>query len=183
LIVSESDCVAPPNAALIFAVVEVLTVFVTITNKAVVSPAAIFTEGGITIAEALELESITTTPPAGAASVSVTIPNPGSPPFSLAGDTETAFSPMILRVSEFVTPRKTPLMPALAVTFPALVVIGNVADEPPAGTVTLAGTIASGLLEDSAITNPPAGATPKNETVPVAGLPPATESGLTVRVL
>lgn len=56
----------------------------------------------------------------------------------------------------------------------ALVVTLNVALVPPAGTVTLAGAFAAGLLLESATCAPPAGAGPSSTTVPVTGLPPAT---------
>ena len=50
----------------------------------------------------------------------------------------------------------------------------------PAGTVTLAGTLAAGLLEPSVTMTPaePAGA--ESVTVPVAEVPPVTVEGLTV---
>jgi hypothetical protein len=49
----------------------------------------------------------------------------------------------------------------------------------PAGTVTLAGTVATdGLLLDSVTTLPPDGAAPVNVTVPCAAVPPVTLVGL-----
>lgn len=51
----------------------------------------------------------------------------------------------------------------------------------PAGTVTLAGTLAvPGLLLESMIWAPPAGAGPLSFTVPVEELPPVTLEGLSV---
>jgi hypothetical protein len=62
------------------------------------------------------------------------------------------------------------------------VVIENVAVVEPAGTVTLAGTVATEVrLLESVTTIPPAGAGPVNVTVPVDGLPPCTLLGLRVR--
>jgi hypothetical protein len=49
---------------------------------------------------------------------------------------------------------------------------------PPAGTVTLAGTVAAALLLDSVTAAPPDGAGALNVTVPVEGLPPPTLAGL-----
>ena len=52
---------------------------------------------------------------------------------------------------------------------------------PPAGTVTLAGTVAAAvLLLESVTCAPPAGAGAFSVTVPVEGLPPVTLVGLTV---
>ena len=53
---------------------------------------------------------------------------------------------------------------------------------PPAGTVTLAGTIATpALLLDKATAAPPLGAGALNVTVPVGEFPPVTLEGLNVR--
>ena len=61
------------------------------------------------------------------------------------------------------------------------VVTMNVAELPPAGTVTLAGTPATeGLLLDSATTVPPAGAAPLRVTAPVEELPALTVEGESV---
>jgi len=60
----------------------------------------------------------------------------------------------------------------------AVVVIGKVALVAPAGTVTLAGTVATAVSPlDSAIVDPPVGAAPLRVTVPVEELPPATLAG------
>ena len=48
----------------------------------------------------------------------------------------------------------------------------------PAATVTLAGTVAEALLLDRATEMPPVGAVAFRVTVPVEGLPPVTEVGL-----
>ena len=64
----------------------------------------------------------------------------------------------------------------------AVVVTGKVALVVPAATVTLAGTCAEPLLEESATTAPPAGAGTLKVTVPVEELPPITVFGLNVKV-
>jgi len=62
-----------------------------------------------------------------------------------------------------------------------LVVTVNVLDVVPAATVTLAGTVASDVLDEASVTMaPPAGAAAVSVTVPVDGLPPATLVGLNV---
>ena len=48
----------------------------------------------------------------------------------------------------------------------------------PAGTVTLEGTTAAGLLLESVTCAPPAGAGAFSVTVPAEGLPPVTLAGL-----
>jgi hypothetical protein len=62
-----------------------------------------------------------------------------------------------------------------------LVVIGNVADSEPAGTVILGGTVALEVsLLARATTVPPVGATPFRVTVPVDPYPPVTDAGVIV---
>ena len=60
----------------------------------------------------------------------------------------------------------------------ALVLRLKLALVPPAGTVTLEGTVAAGLLLESATCAPPAGAGAFSVTVPVEELPPVTLAGL-----
>jgi len=65
-----------------------------------------------------------------------------------------------------------------------LVVTGKAAVVAPAGTVTVAGTWAAAVLLDvNATAAPPAGAGPLSVTVPVEGLPPTTEVGISVTEL
>src|SRR5690349_18704880 len=53
----------------------------------------------------------------------------------------------------------------------------NIADELPAATVTLAGTVTDGLSSASVITAPPDGAGALNVTVPVEEFPPTRAVG------
>ena len=63
-----------------------------------------------------------------------------------------------------------------------LVLTGKVAVVPPAGTVTLAGTLATpGLVLESDTTVPPLGAGALSVAVPVEELPPVTLDGLRLR--
>jgi hypothetical protein len=74
-------------------------------------------------------------------------------------------------------------MAAEVVAFTIEVVIVNGADLEPAGTRTLAGTVAAALLLDSVTTRPPAAAMPVSVTVPVDNVPALTDAGLRVSVL
>lgn len=62
----------------------------------------------------------------------------------------------------------------------ALVVTVNVVDVLPAGTVTLAGTVAAGFPLESVTTAPPLGAAALSVTVPVELVPPVTLVGFSV---
>jgi hypothetical protein len=62
----------------------------------------------------------------------------------------------------------------------AVVVTLNVADVAPAATVTVEETAAAESLLESPTTDPPAGAGPVRETVPVELLPPTTLVGETL---
>ena len=69
-------------------------------------------------------------------------------------------------------------MTAFVVVATGVVVMENVVDVLPAGTVTLAGTAAADVLLLERVTaTPPAGAAPLRVTVPVEGLPPVTLVG------
>lgn len=59
----------------------------------------------------------------------------------------------------------------------------NGAVEAPAAIVTVAGTEPAALFDESAMTNPPAGATPLIVTVPEDEVPPITDVGLNVTVV
>ena len=72
----------------------------------------------------------------------------------------------------------------VAVVFdPTLTVLTvNVIEVFPAGTVTVAGTLASTDSLASVTTTPAAGAAPERVTVPVEFLPPASDVGLSFRL-
>jgi hypothetical protein len=62
-----------------------------------------------------------------------------------------------------------------------VVVIVNVAEIPPEGILTLAGTVADGSALESVTTAPAPGALPFKVTVPFEVSPPVTLAGLTVK--
>ena len=64
-----------------------------------------------------------------------------------------------------------------------LVEMVTVAEEAPAGIVTVVGMVAAALLEARLIVSPLAGATPSSVTVPVAVVPAGTALGATVKPL
>lgn len=153
--------------------------FVVVTVKfAVVLPAGTVTLAG-TVADALLLDNATATS-AGAAPFSVTVPVVDVPPATAAGLSATDASAAGLIVSDAVIFEK--LYPAVITAFvavlTALVVTVKAAVELPAGTVTLAATVANELLLDNATEMPPAGATAVRNTVPVDEVPPPTMPGL-----
>jgi len=63
-----------------------------------------------------------------------------------------------------------------------VVAMGKVVEEEPAGTVTVAGTVAADALDVRLTATPHVGAGPLSVTVPVAGWPPVTREGDTERL-
>ncbi len=86
--------------------VEVPTALVVTVNVALVLPPATVTLAGTVAAEVLLLDSDTTTPPAGAALPSVTVPWDGLPPTTLVGLSVTVLNAGGVTVSDalWVTP-------------------------------------------------------------------------------
>ena len=86
-----------------------------------------------------------------------------------------------VKVAVLVAPPNAPLIVTGVDALTAVVAIVNVALVAPAGTVTLAGTVAAPvLLLESDTAAPPLGAALFNVAVPVELLPPTTLAGLTV---
>lgn len=175
-----------PALAVIVTGVDAATALVPIANVAVVAPCATVTFAGAVATDGLLLESDTTTPPEGAADVSVTVPCDPFPPTTDAGLTDTADSAagggtgVTVNVAVRVTvPAFAVIVTGVDVVTP-LVPIANAAVVEPCVTVTLAGTVATAvLLLESDTVNPPAGAPAVSVTVPCDPFPPTTEDGLT----
>jgi len=158
-------------------------------KRALVAPAGTVTVLG-TLARLELLRSCTTTPPAGAGPLRVTVPVAVLPPQTEVGlivsDWSVTFDEGGLTVRFAV--RETPPAEAVIVTLVALetafVLTVKFALVAPAGTVTVLGTAATlGLLLLRFTTKPPDGAGAVRVTVPVLLLPPTTLVGFRLRLL
>jgi len=184
--VSPAVLATPPRAAVIVTVVEDVTERVVTVNAALVEPATTVTLAGTVATLVLLLESVTTAPPEGAGPLRVTVPCDDTPPVTLVGlrasdDSVPAPAEPGFTVSVAKRPVPKPaLMLTDVTTVTADVLIGNVALVAPAATATSSGTLAAGLLLDSATTAPPVGAGLLKVTVPVAPAPAVTLVGLRV---
>lgn len=162
----------------------------TTVNDALLAPAGTVTLTGTVAAAVLPLVSETTTPPVGAAALSVTVPVLFDPSTTVSG---FKLRPVSVGLDEApgVTvsdvERDTPPAVAEIVTelvwVTDVVVTVNVVLVEPAGTVTLAGTDATApLLLARPTLCPPDGALDASVTVPVDDSPPVTLSGLRARL-
>ena len=128
------------------------------------------------------LESATTAPPAGAAVFRVTVAVAESPPSKLLGATLSALAIVAgptRNQADLVAPSTdAEMLKAVHPLADGLVDTTKVALVAPAGTVTLAGTIAAvGFSLASITVTPPAGAGVARVTVPVDALPETTMLG------
>jgi hypothetical protein len=154
----------------------------------VVEPAGTVTVAGTVPAAALSTERFTTNPPTGAALPRVTVPVEVNPPTTEVGLSVSAVSTGGLTVSvavagAFEEPVPTAEIVSFFVAATAVVVMVNVVDVAPAGTVTVVGGTAEGSLEVTVIPRPPVGAGPLMVTVPVVEVAPSTVVGFNVRPL
>ncbi|MDA1325205.1 MAG: hypothetical protein O3C34_10690 [Proteobacteria bacterium] len=189
LTVTVADRVTPPLAPEIVAVVVAVTEVVPSVKVRLVVPAATVRLAG-TVTAAVLLESVTTDPPLGATELKVTVRVKGSPPTTLVGFTDSAASvgvgtsPGLISKSavgpgELAPSTREPRV-KLNVLVTGAVVIAKLALVAPAGTVTLAGTVAGAVGGGGwrvMIVAPLCAAL--RVTVPVAELPPTTLVGLT----
>jgi len=157
-------------------------------KRALVAPAGTVTVLG-TLARLELLRNCTTTPPAGAGPLRVTVPVAVLPPQTEVGLIVSDWSVTLgAGLTVRVAVRETPPAEAVIVTLVALetarVETVKVALVVPAGTVTVLGTVATlGLLLLRFTTNPPDGAGAVRVTVPVLLLPPTTLVGFRLRLL
>lgn len=181
LIVKFAEAVVPEKVAVTVASVLVATGVVGIEKVAEVAPAGTVTDAGTFAADEL-LDSVTTTPPAGAACGSVTVPFEVPPPTKEFG---IITSDLVDTVTLMFVLRRIPLLEPLIVTVRVsetlFVTTLNVAELDPAGTVMLLTTEATdGTLLERPTTAPPDGAADVRVTVPVAELEPGTVVGFTL---
>lgn len=175
---------------MIVTAVEALTALVEMLNTAVVDPGETVTVAGTAATPVLLLESETAAPAAGAAADRVTTPCEPEPPLTVSGLVTSrctvgrgggAPATVTVSVPVLVAPFKVAVMTTAVLAVTADVVMVNVPVNPPAGSVTLAGTLATaGLLLESAITVV-CGAAVLTITVPLEALPPSTLVGLMSR--
>jgi len=166
--------------------VDVLTGFARIAKVAEDAPAGTETVDGRE-ALAFDVESATTRPPLGAASLSVTVPVADRPDTMVFGLMASPVSAGGVTVTATVF--ETPEYDAIKVTLeglvvPELAITAKVAEVEPCDTVTLAGTETTPELElESETRTPPAGAGAERVTVPRPDWPGVRLDGLTAKLL
>jgi len=149
---------------------------VVILKLADVDPAVITTLAGTEAFDGLLLIIVTTTPPAGAGPVRLTVPTDVEPPaitegVSVTDERITVIAGFTVMIVDLFTPEKLAVMLPAVGEATASELIVKFADVRFTGIVTDAATIAAGLALERATAAPPAGAGPVSVTVPVAGCP------------
>src|SRR5215210_6423575 len=174
--------VTPNHRAVIVTVVVVDTGDVVTGKKPFAWPPLTTSSDGTWTTAGLLLESWTTRP--SVVALNVIVPVAGLPPLSADGVTDTAVSDGPAGVAAFtwrLADRGVLPVQAVIVTFDggaaAFVATGNVADVAPAGTVTVAGTVATEVSLLNTWTVVGDGSAKASETVPCEDAPSRTESG------
>ena len=142
-----------PSVAVIVADAEVATVLVVTVNVPLELPAATVTFAGTVATGVLLLDSVTIAPPDGAGPLRVTVPWDELPPVTVAGDSDsvdTDGAPVEPGVTVSTVPHvvfSSAHSFACVVDDTLVVPTVNVAVVAPAGTVTVAGTVAGDIDE------------------------------------
>jgi len=167
-----------PIVAVMVADALAVTAVVAMLNVPVVEPEATVTEAG-TVALVLFEASVTVVPPVGAAVLIVTVPVLAVPPTTELGLTPTVTPTpgVTVKMAVEAVPCSEALIVDGVLVDTSTVVTVTVEVVLPAGTVTLAGIVATALLEDRLTNCPPVGAGPLNVIVAVEEEPPLTELG------
>jgi len=110
----------------------------------------------------------------------LTVPVELLPPLTLDGlsVTDRSAGGLTVTVACSETPLRLPVIVTPTCAATAVVLIVKVAEDLPAGMVTVAGTVAAFEPLESFTTSPPEGAGPLSVAVPVEGVPPVTVAGL-----
>lgn len=171
-----------PVVAVSVTVTDVVTAVVGIEKPTVLVPSGMITlSGGETLES--ELDSVTTTPPAGAVPDILTRPESVFPPCNVVLDVTNAETTGARRrtVPTLLTAPVVAVMLTFVSATIGTVVTGKDTFVAPAGTTTNAGTPAiPGDALTSETDKPPSGACPVNVTLPVIGAPPVALTGLNV---
>ena len=178
VMVSVAVCFTEPTVAVTTADVVVETAEVETVNVAVFCPDGTTTFAGTIAAELLELK-VTVVPLEGASPVRVTVPVEVVPPETEVGERDrfAKSGGVIVKLAEADADPDPAVITATVVLETGLVEALNVAVVAPAATVTVPGTVALAVLDESGTENPPAGAADPIVTVPVEESPPSTDVG------
>ena len=148
-------------------------------------PAGTVTVAGTEAAAGTELVVVTAAPPGGAMPVSVTVRVALTPCTTTVGLTarDVRAAGLTVSVAVFDAPEVTAVIVVAAVEATPSDVTVNVVLVEPAGTVTVAGTVAAVGTELVKVTgDPPVGAAAESVTVAVDGVPLTTVVGLSARL-
>ena len=174
---------AVPTLAVMIALAAFVTMLVEMVNVAVDAEAGMVTVEG-TVTEA-RLDDKLTTAPEGGAELKETVAETVPPPVTVAGDSVKLASAGTVTVTSCgkETPFEVAVMTVDFVPVAAgLAVILKVAEVEPAGTVTVAGTVAADVTDELSVTvSPPVGAALDRVTAPLAVPPGETTDGVTVQ--
>jgi hypothetical protein len=131
-------------------------------------PAGTVTVAGNVAFPVLEV-IVTAKPPVGATALRVMVPVELEGAVTVVGLSVRVVTPTWVRVRTAVleAPLAVAVMVVLLLVVPAPTVTVKVVEVDPAGTVTVAGTVAAELLDANVTTTPPVGATAERVTVPI----------------